>query len=93
MYTAEISSTTIIVRLGDIDARPQFHDALFEELLLLDLDSHLILAAPEHHLYLRLIDNYHTLLSTIRAVICTLTCMSMAGNSMSNSECYLPIWS
>ena len=30
----------------------------------------------------------HTLLSTIRAVIGTLTCMSMASNSTSDSECY-----
>ena len=30
----------------------------------------------------------HTLLSTIRAVIGTLTCTSMASNSTSNSECY-----
>ena len=30
----------------------------------------------------------HTLLSTVRAVIGTLTCTSMASNSTSNSECY-----
>ena len=30
----------------------------------------------------------HTLLSTIRAVIGTLTCMSMVSNSTSDSECY-----
>ena len=30
----------------------------------------------------------HTLLSTIRAVIGTLTCTSMASNSTSDSECY-----
>ena len=32
--------------------------------------------------------NYHTLPSTIRAVIGTLTCMRMASNSTSDSECY-----
>ena len=31
----------------------------------------------------------HTLPSTIRAVIGTLTCMSMASNSTSDSECYI----
>ena len=31
----------------------------------------------------------HTLPSTIRAVIGTLACTSMASNSTSNSECYL----
>ena len=31
---------------------------------------------------------YHTLLSTIRAVIGTLTCTSMASNSTSDSKCY-----
>ena len=30
----------------------------------------------------------HALPSTIRAVIGTLTCTSMASNSMSDSECY-----
>ena len=30
----------------------------------------------------------HTLLSTIRAAIGTLTCTSMASNSTSDSECY-----
>ena len=33
----------------------------------------------------------HTLPSTIRAVISTLTCTSMASNSTSNSECYLAV--
>ena len=33
----------------------------------------------------------HILPSTIRAVISTLTCMSMASNSTSNSECYLAV--
>ena len=33
----------------------------------------------------------HTLPSTIRAVISTHTCMSMAGNSTSDSKCYLAI--
>ena len=31
---------------------------------------------------------YHTLLSTIRAVISTLTCTSMASNSTNDSESY-----
>ena len=33
----------------------------------------------------------HTLPSTIKAVISTLTCMSMVRNSTSNSECYLAV--
>ena len=33
----------------------------------------------------------HTLLSTIRSVISTLTCMSMASNNTSDSKCYLAI--
>ena len=33
----------------------------------------------------------HTLPSTIWAVISSLTCMSMASNSTSNSECYLAV--
>ena len=33
----------------------------------------------------------HTLPSTIRAVIGTLTCTSMASNSTSDSECYQAI--
>ena len=33
----------------------------------------------------------HILLSTIRAVISTLTCTSMASNSTSDSECYLAV--
>ena len=33
----------------------------------------------------------HTLLSTIRAVISTITCTSMASNSTSDSECYLAV--
>ena len=33
----------------------------------------------------------HTLQSTIRAVISTLTCTSMASNSTSDSECYLAV--
>ena len=33
----------------------------------------------------------HTLQSTIRAVISTLTCTSMVSNSTSDSECYLAV--
>ena len=33
----------------------------------------------------------HTLHSTIRAVISTLTCTSMASNSTSDSECYFAV--
>ena len=33
----------------------------------------------------------HTLLSTIRAVISTLTCTNVASNSTSDSECYLAV--
>ena len=33
----------------------------------------------------------HTLLSTIRAVIDTLTCTSMASNSTCDSKCYLAV--
>ena len=49
--------------------------------------NHMILRC--HPLRISIIN--HTLPSTIRAVISTVACTSMASNSMSDSECYLVV--